>query len=220
LHKSMYSLILLDEVVRRIDEVAYRRGLSRSGMVNQILADYVSYRTPQQRIESIFQHLSETVKSGGLLQVKQTSGSMLLLHSALNYRYNPTIRYSVEFGTEAGGYFCQFKVITRTQSEELLQHLTLFYQLWCQIEGEVLQGQTNADLCCQIRKGSFSRRLMVEQQNRLPDSHQVGRAIGGYISLFDRALKLSFAAEGDKNRIHQNTIQLYQYYLKTCEMIV
>jgi len=220
LHKSMYSLILFDEVVQKIDEIAYQHGLSRSAMVNQILAEYVSCLTPQQRIESIFQHLAETVKRGGLLQVKQTSGSMLLLRSALNYRYNPTIRYSVEFGTEVDGYFCLFKVVTRTQSEDLLRHLTFFYRLWCQVEGEMLQGRTNADLCCQIRDGSFSRRLLVEQAGNLPDSHRVGRAIGDYISLFDKALKLSFAAEGDQNRIYQNTLQLYRHYLSDCEMII
>lgn len=218
--KSMYSLILLDEVVQKVDQAAYRQGMSRSAMVNQILADYVSYMTPQRRIESIFQQLSETVEGGGLLQVQQTSGSMLMLRSALNYRYNPTIRYSVEFGTEAGGYFCRFKAVTRTQSDVLLQHLTLFYQLWCRVEGQMLQGQANGDLSCQINGGSFSRRLMVEQEEGLPDSHQLGRAIGRYIRLFDKALKLSFATEGDQKSIYEKITNLYKHYMKACEMII
>ncbi len=220
MNKSMYSLILLDEVVQKVDQAAYRQGLSRSAMVNQILADYVSYLTPQRRIESIFRHLSETVEGGGLLQVQQTSGSMLMLRSALNYRYNPTIRYSVEFGTEAGGYFCRFKAVTRTQSDVLLEHLTLFYQLWCRVEGQMLQGRANADLSCQISPGSFSRRLMVEQEEGLPDSHQVGRAIGSYIRLFDKALKVSFADEGDQRSIYEKITKIYKHYIETCEMII
>ena len=40
--KSVYSLVLSDDVVEAVDRAAYQNGLSRSAMVNQILADYVS----------------------------------------------------------------------------------------------------------------------------------------------------------------------------------
>ena len=37
--KSLYSLILSDEVVSRVDRLASRQGLNRSQLVNRILAE-------------------------------------------------------------------------------------------------------------------------------------------------------------------------------------
>ena len=37
--KSIYSLVLMDEVIRAVDEQAYRLGTSRSNLINQILHD-------------------------------------------------------------------------------------------------------------------------------------------------------------------------------------
>ena len=38
MQKSMYSLILSDAVVARIDQMAYEKGMSRSQLIDQILA--------------------------------------------------------------------------------------------------------------------------------------------------------------------------------------
>ena len=37
--KSVYSLVLMDEVVDAIDQMAYRNNTSRSNLINQILAE-------------------------------------------------------------------------------------------------------------------------------------------------------------------------------------
>ena len=52
--KTLYSLMLSDEVVREIDLIAHGRGTNRSSLINQILAEYVSIMTPEKRIEDIF----------------------------------------------------------------------------------------------------------------------------------------------------------------------
>ena len=39
--KSVYSLVLSDDVVAAVDRTAYQQGVSRSAMINQILAEYV-----------------------------------------------------------------------------------------------------------------------------------------------------------------------------------
>ena len=38
MHKSLYSLMLLDELVDRVDRLAAEQGTNRSNLVNQILA--------------------------------------------------------------------------------------------------------------------------------------------------------------------------------------
>ena len=54
MNKSVYSLVLSDEIVQEIDRMAYETGASRSAMINQILADYVRYTTPEKRMREIF----------------------------------------------------------------------------------------------------------------------------------------------------------------------
>ena len=44
--KETYSLILSEQVISEIDKAAKDRGTSRSGLINQILAEYVRYVTP------------------------------------------------------------------------------------------------------------------------------------------------------------------------------
>ena len=95
--KSVYSLVLSDDVVEAVDRAAYQNGLSRSAMVNQILADYVSYTTPEKRMREIFSQVESLLTDGGVFQtLLQPSDSMMSLRSSLAYKYNPNVRYSVE----------------------------------------------------------------------------------------------------------------------------
>ena len=96
MNKSVYSIVLSDDVVAEIDRLAYREGTSRSNMINQILAQYVSYTTPEKRLSDIFSKAVELVDSMDQLQVMlQPSDTHLALKSALRYKYNPTVKYSV-----------------------------------------------------------------------------------------------------------------------------
>jgi metal-responsive CopG/Arc/MetJ family transcriptional regulator len=52
--KTLYSLMLDEEVVREVDALAHRLGTNRSNLINQILAEYVNYTTPERRINDIF----------------------------------------------------------------------------------------------------------------------------------------------------------------------
>ena len=40
MHRSVYSIVLSDDVVREVDKLAYSLKTSRSALINQILADY------------------------------------------------------------------------------------------------------------------------------------------------------------------------------------
>ena len=59
--KTLYSLMLNEEVVREIDRMAHRMGTNRSALINQILADYTSVVTPERRIENIFHEIEQLV---------------------------------------------------------------------------------------------------------------------------------------------------------------
>ena len=57
LQKSLYSLMLMDDVVREIDRLALQQNTNRSNFINQILAEYVSLMTPEKRIGNIFKNI-------------------------------------------------------------------------------------------------------------------------------------------------------------------
>ena len=44
--KTLYSLMLSEEVMREIDALAHKMGTNRSNLVNMILAEKVEMRTP------------------------------------------------------------------------------------------------------------------------------------------------------------------------------
>lgn len=93
--KSVYSLVLMDEVVDAIDQMAYRNNTSRSNLINQILAEHVSLATPEKRMKDVFTSLEQFMDEQFQIQF-MPSDSMLSIRSPLRYKYKPTIRYSVE----------------------------------------------------------------------------------------------------------------------------
>jgi len=222
MEKSMYSLILIDEVVRKIDELAHVEGTSRSSLVNEILARHVSYLTPLKRVEEIFESITRAVReSGGGLQARKTSPGMMNIKSVLNFRYNPTIRYGVEIALEEGRYICRLKVSARTQSEDLRTRLSVFYEIWSQIESENLRGKLKEPLRFSMSGEHFKRVLQIEQGGAMPDSQTLGTAIGAYIRAFDKALKLSFTGDyGIDIQIFKQITELYQTHIAQSAIIL
>ena len=60
----MYSVLLDEDVVREIDAHAHRNGLSRSALINRILADYVDLTTSERRVSDIFHAIEELLRPG------------------------------------------------------------------------------------------------------------------------------------------------------------
>jgi len=52
--KSVYSIVLMNDVVAAVDELASRQGTSRSNLINQILAQHVCCTTPEMHMQSVF----------------------------------------------------------------------------------------------------------------------------------------------------------------------
>ena len=60
--KNVYSLVLSDAVIAGIDRMAYSMGMSRSALINKILAEQISYVTPEMRINYIFGELEALMR--------------------------------------------------------------------------------------------------------------------------------------------------------------
>ena len=139
--KTLYSLMLNEEVVREIDRMAHRMGTNRSALINQILADYTSVVTPERRIESIFHEIEQLVAPArDLVPFFAPHTTSMSLKSSLEYKYRPTVKYEVALYGDKQEGLGELAVIFRTQSAQLLQSMTQFFRLWKQIEDAHLSG--------------------------------------------------------------------------------
>ena len=113
--KTLYSLMLNDEVVREVDALAHSLGTNRSNLINQILAEYVNYTTPERRINDVFSMIEQLMApSRELVPFFAPNSFSMSLKSSLEYKYRPTVKYEVELfrgGEESIG---ELSVIFRT----------------------------------------------------------------------------------------------------------
>ena len=173
--RSTYSLILMDDVVAAIDRLAAQQGTSRSNLINQILAEHVSCVTPEQ------------MNSAFRIQ-EQGSDAMLSILGSVQYKYRPTIRYSVELHREMHGEKVGIlKISCRTQSQTLLNAIQQFFLFWVQLE-QAYEGIEIQELY-QIESNRLTRRL---RRHGISSNEALGTAVGKYIQLFHTVLQSYF----------------------------
>lgn len=187
--KSIYSLVLMDDVIRAVDEEACRLGTSRSNLINQILAERLSCITPEMRMREIFGSLAALAESGFLIQ-QQRSASLMTLRTALEYKYRPTVNYRVELLRMPDSHIGTLKVHIRTQNERLISLFNAFFVSWMQIEAKNFHAAGLPLPDSTVSSGCFTRSLINSQLSE----EAAGNAINSYISLLDKAVKLYFAA--------------------------
>lgn len=188
--KSVYSLVLMDDVIKAVDQQAYRLGTSRSNLINQILAEHLSCVTPEMRMREIFGQLTELVSSTFRVQ-EQRSPSLMTVRTALEYKYRPTISYKVELDRAPAEYLGTLRVSIRTQSAALIDMFHSFFAYRAKLENAYLSRVGVESYSCEIGEGSFTRKLI---NTRFLSEEQVGAAIGEYIKDLDRAVKTYFAS--------------------------
>ena len=188
--KTLYSLMLNEEVVREIDALAHQMGTNRSALINQILADYTSVITPERRIESIFHAIEEMVAPARELVPFFVPNAMTMsLKSSLEYKYRPTVKYEVALLDDTSDTLGELSVIFRTQSAALLQSMTQFFRLWTQIEDVHLTPYlAGTPPRYALYDGKFVRSLSLPR-NRDYTSEEIAKAISDYIKLFDHLMK-------------------------------
>lgn len=208
MNKSVYSLVLMDDVVSAIDDLAYSLHTSRSNLINQILAERVAMVTPKQHVQTIFDSLSEYLKPYTHFQIQsQADDHMYSIKSALRYKYNPTIRYSVYLGKENGQLVGQLRLISRTQSELLFDYLDHFFRLW-----NVIENEWHPTVWKQEEGAKWLRQLSLEQFQEVKSGIHLADHLCQYIKILDDGLKLFF---GHLDRPEEQYQLLKNYYYKT-----
>ncbi|MBQ9988382.1 MAG: hypothetical protein IJP30_01400 [Clostridia bacterium] len=187
--KTLYSLILSDDVVHAVDILAHQTGMSRSALVNRILAEYVSVQTPENRINDIFRAMEAMIAPRPeLVPFFSPNSTTMSLKSSLAYKYRPTVKYEVALHGGTDGSIGELAVIFRTQSAPLIRAMTAFFRLWAEIERILLVPQLGAEIECLLYDGKFVRPLAAPV-GRDGTAEELAQALSDYIHLFDRTLK-------------------------------
>lgn len=220
MNKSVYSLVLMDNVVGEVDKLAYEMGTSRSNLINQILAEYVRYTTPEMRMRAIFDEMEKVMQGVESFQIQpQPSDAMLTIRSALRYKYKPTIRYSVELYRTREKTVGALKVSFRTQSQPLIEMLTAFFELWAKLEHHY-RTQLQLDECeYVIEMGRFIRKFTPQTDKDLTEQ-QLADGMSEYIRMFDAAIKAYFANSGDETAALPQMETIYRSYLQSAALLL
>lgn len=185
--KSIYSLVLEDEVISAVDRLAYSRGLSRSALINRLLAEEVGLSTPRMRTRDIFRRVEELLTGDMLVALGEPSESAFQMRSALAYKYNPSVRYTVAL-SQGSGAPGELRVAVRSRSDAFTLAVLQFFRLWQKLESLYI-GATDV---------SFEPNRLVRRL--APHAKADGRAVSvieadalaAYIGAFDGAMKAFF----------------------------
>lgn len=186
--KSVYSLMLFDEIVEKIDQIAYMNNTNRSQLINDLLAERIGLVTPEQKIQKILEQLGENLRD--VLSVSQINkNSSIQFGKSLKYKYRPKVRYSYEFMSNDQGKYAVLKISSRTKSEDLNEHFDAFFNLIAQIEQEKNQGSPD------ISENQTSHKFVREfkKEGELSQETQVvAENLTRYLKMIDRAMNVYF----------------------------
>ena len=187
--KTLYSLMLSDEVVAEVDRLAHRLGTNRSNLINQILAEHVNLVTPERRINDIFSAIEQLMSpSRELVPFFAPNAMTMSLKSSLEYKYRPTVKYEVELYRGDSDALGELTVIFRTQSAALIRSMTEFFRIWKSIEDAHLRPvMRDSAPRYALYEGKFIRSIAIP--NRDCSSDELAGVISEYIKLFDSMMK-------------------------------
>lgn len=191
--KSVYSLMLFDEIVDEIDKIASEENLNRSQIINDILAEHLGLITPEQKIQRILDNLNKTI--GKELSVKSCiKNSSIRFGKNIDYKYKPIINYTYEFIGPVDNKFAVLKISSRSKSTELNNLFEEFFNCLSNLE------QRNSfHIGIKPEKKSkhkFIREFRLEGCIKR-DLNEVTDFLINYLLMLDEALEVFFSLQGE-----------------------
>lgn len=213
--KNIYSLVLDDEMIALIDRMAYSEGTSRSALINRILAERVGFSTHEMRSRDILRRMEEMLTDQLLPMLSESGDSTLRLRSALSYKYNPTVKYTVALGQD-GASIGELRVQVRSRSDGLTLMMLQFFRLWAKLE-EAYIGKTDIS----FDSGRMTRRLVPHRRadGKLTDIVD-GSAIAAYVNALDGGMKAFFDRVNDPGDAAAAAEAYMADYVKNNEVIM
>ena len=213
--KSVYSLVLMDDVVEAIDRLAYERNTNRSNLINQILAESVNFVTPEMRMRDIFTQLENILSESCYQILDRSSDSMFALRSPIRYKYRPMVNYSIELFREPLDIVGRLKVSFRTSSRNFTDAVEDFFTRWMYMEGKYLRKVHPEGVPASFENAKYVRGfLKVSDEHELSENY-IAAAIGEYIKVLDKCIKFYFEHLHDEELIEKMIHTSYKAYLES-----
>ena len=218
--KSVYSLVLMDDIVEAIDRLAYEGNTNRSNLINQILAESVNFVTPEMRMRDIFTQLENILSESCYQIMDRSSDSMFALRSPIRYKYRPMVNYTIELFREPKDIAGRLKVSFRTSSKNFTDAIEDFFTGWISMENEYLNEVHPEGVLSDFDNAKYVRGfLKVSVENEL-NENEIAAAIGEYIKVLDKCIKFYFEHLRDEELIEKMIRTSYEDYLKSGVNIV
>lgn len=215
--KSVYSLVLMEKVVDEIDKKAYQLNTNRSNLINSILAEYVSLVTPQDVNVKILERVKKQISNSQNFIIQNKEGqASLSLKSALSYKYNPIVKYSIELYDGVLDILGCVKVSIRTQNNELVSVLNEFFDTFTEVEKSYIDF---GDVVIHtVDNGKLKRRFVMPNSEIKED--QIGDAIALFVENLDNCLKDYFNNINDLQLAEASVDKNYEKYLNKQKVII
>ncbi|MBR1740190.1 MAG: hypothetical protein IJ737_07845 [Ruminococcus sp.] len=214
--KSVYSIVLADDVVAAVDELAYSMNVSRSDLINRILAERVSLSTPEMRMQQIFDLIENTMEPR--FRFGEQAQRRISIKSPVRYKYKPTMRYVLEMDRSFEGRVGRLRASFRTTSEALVNAIDRFFLIWNSVENEELKSVYPDGVPAESGEGRYERDLYIPGRNGgellrfVPDS-TIAAAVSGYIRLMDSSIQLFFDALSEGRDCSAEIKKAYRNYI-------
>lgn len=191
--KSVYSLVLDDDVMAMVDLTAQKTGCSRSALINSILSEKLGMETAEKRINDVFSVVERMINEHRSMRYAQAGVGGAVIKSAISFKYNPTVNYSVVLYKGNESYVGELRVTLRTTNAELIRIVEQFFNLYLTFEKELL----GRPIMAQISNNKLIRILC--KPDFPTDNSMIGEMITKYVSNLDDMIKLYFNLLGDRN---------------------
>ncbi len=210
--KSVYSLMIFDEIVEQIDQRASKNNQNRSQVINEILADHLGLITPEQKIQKILTYLSEnlsdTLNVNGL-----NKNSSIHFDKNLDYKYHPKVQFTYEFTGTGDDKFAVLKISSRTKNDKLNKLFNQFFNKIVELEhrncfylGTNPKNESKHKFVREFRiEGSVSKNI-----------NEVAKFLLDYLMMVDEAMNLFFNDQSEN--LDRNLQKLFDKFFVSTQL--
>lgn len=187
--KNMYSLMLSKHIIDEIDRICKKENKTRSALINDILAEKLNLKTPENRINNIF-NIIDSIFKPSKLECFFGDSSSIELKRALNYKYKPTLKYEFYlYKNYLRGPIGELRVSLRTTSEELINEIEEFLSYFNILENYFIEDMNfQKSQYKKIDTVKYKREFIPFIDLQIKDE-EIANYVSQYIKVFDSMLE-------------------------------
>ena len=192
MRKSLYSIMLANDIIDAIDKLANQSEVDPSYILNQILAEYLSIKIPQMNMKEVFDLIELNMNKSSFFKVNASlNDCMIYVKSPIEHEYRPALKYSVEIFEDNDIKIGKLKLIYRTYDMHALSRFNHFIDIWISLETHYIHKYfPKNSLQYEVDNGRFVRNLMIPKDLKPTTNEILSQGISDYIKELDELLKL------------------------------